>query len=128
MEWDTGKKWNMGREKFLRDVLGPVLEPRRREELLRQVVDMEGRGESKIALSLVRENFDEVKFSNITELKLRRLSFWSHLKTIDIVSQGRSISFAVCGVTTLVGVGIDVNETQKMFTRIQNGVNTYRRS
>lgn len=115
----------MGREKSLREVLGPVLDPWRREELLRQVLDTEGRGESKITLSLVRENFDEIKFSNITDLKLRRLSFWSHVETIDIVSHDRSISFAVCRITQLVGVGPDIKETKRIFIRIQDGVKTY---
>lgn len=128
MEWDTGKKWNMGRERFLREVLGPVLDPWRREELLKQVISIQEGGESKITLSLVRENFHEVKFSNITDLKLRRLSFWSHLEMIDIVSRDRAISFAVCLITQLVGVGPDIKETKKIFTRIQDGVNTYRRS
>jgi hypothetical protein len=52
MEWDTGKKWNKGRETFLKEVLGPVLDPWKREEVLEQVVDMEDGDENKIILYL----------------------------------------------------------------------------
>ena len=97
MEWDSGKKWNKGREKFLKEVLGPVLDPWKREEVLEQVVDMEDGDENKIVLYIVRENFDEVRFLNIIGLKLRHPSFWSYLKTINIKYQaGSNISFAVC--------------------------------
>ena len=129
LEWDSGKKWNKGREKFLKEVLGPVLDPWKREEVLEQLVDMEDGDENKIVLYIVRENFDEVRFSNIIELKLRRHSFWSYLKTIDITYQaGSSISFAVCIFNPLLGLQADVNATKKVYTSIQNGVNSYRRS
>jgi hypothetical protein len=126
--WGSGKMWNKGREKFLTEVLGPVLNPWKREEALKQVADMEDGDESKIVVSLVRENFDEVRFSNIIELKLRRHSFWAYLRTIDITYQsGSSISFAVCIFNPLLGIERDINVTKKVFTSIQNGVNTYRR-
>jgi hypothetical protein len=125
--WGSVKKWKLGGEKFVGEILGPVLDPWKREELLKQVLNMEEGDENKIALSLVRENFDEVNFSNIIDLQLRRLSFWSHLRIIDIVSQDKTISFVVCGITPFVGVGPDNKKTQKIFAIIQNEVKTYRR-
>jgi hypothetical protein len=123
--WVSGQMLVKGREKFIREVLGPLIDPWRREEFLKQVI--EARDESEITLSLVREEFDEVKFSNITELKFRRLSFWSGRKTIDVTFQGGSISFIVCAFT-LWGVITRFDETKKVFKSIQKGVNTYRLS
>jgi hypothetical protein len=124
----TSKKLFEDREKFVREVLGPVLEPVRREELLKQVLEIEeGIDESQIALSLVRENFDEVKFSNITEFKFRRLSFWSGRKTIDVTFEGGSISFLVCALFPPWGMITRFDKTKKLFRSIQNEVNTYRR-
>ncbi len=125
--WGCAKKWKLGAEKFIEEILGPVLDPWKREEILKQVLNMKEGDENRIVVSLVRENFDEVKFSDIIDLELRRLSFWSYVRTIDIASQDRTISFVVCGVTPLVGVGPDIKKTQKIFTIIQNGVKAYRR-
>jgi len=92
------------------------------------VLDMEGDEDaSKIVVSLIREKFDEVSFYNITELKFRRSSFWAPDKTIDIKYQGGSISFTVCAFLPW-GVRTMAEKTQEVFRRIQNGMNTYRRS
>ena len=125
----TSEMFLKGRNKFIKEILGCVFD---REEVVGQVVAKidEGRliGVSgEIVVSIVREKFDDVKFSNITELKLRRNSLWSNMRTIDIRFQGGSISFRACEFNYLFGMSTNVIETEEIFTRIQNGVNTYRR-
>ena len=99
---------------------------------MKQVLDIDivnQNNEREIVLSIVPENFNEVKFSDIAELKLRRqFLWWSFEKMIDVTYQGRSISFHVCDLNIFFGLPHLYIETQNIFETIQNGVNTYRRS
>jgi len=126
------KKESKEREKFIREVLGPALDPWKRDELLKQVLDIDvvnQNDEREIVLSIVLENFSEVKFSDIVELKLRRrFLWWSSEKIIDVTYQGGSISFHVSDLNIFFGLPHLYIETQNVFESIQNGVNTYRGS
>ena len=129
----TGEMYAKGRNKFFQEVLGPYLDPWKKEETLKQVQSkMDERHRiagisSEIVVSIVKEDFDEVKFSNITAFKLRRNSLWSNMRTIDMTFQGGSVSFRVCEVTAL-GVQPSIKETQAIFVRIQKWIKAYRRS
>ena len=120
------------REKFIREILGPILDPRKRDELLKQVLDIDimNKGdEREIVLPIVRENFNEVKFSDIIELKLRRrFLWWSFEKIIDVTYQGGSVSFHVCDLNIFFGLPHLYIETQNVFESVQKGMNTFRRS
>ena len=123
----TSKMHVKGRNKFLNEIFGPILDPWRREELLERMLSAKDeREEGEIVLSIVREEFDEVKFSNITGLTLRRHG-WSGVTMIEITYQGGWISFAGCAFTPW-GVQPITKITQDIFVSIQNGVGTYRRS
>lgn len=82
---------------------------------------------SQLFVSFVREEFDEIKVSNIIELKFQRIPFWSGRKMIYITFQSESISFLVCDFTPW-GVMVMSDQTRKVFESIQIGMNTYQRS
>src|SRR4030042_6506947 len=95
----TTKRLGEGMEKFIKEFLGPYLDPLSREGIVEQT-KRDADDKSQNFVSLVREEFDEVKFSNIIELKFQRIPFWSGRKMIYITfKEGGSISFLVCGIT-----------------------------
>jgi hypothetical protein len=121
----TSKMHDKGRNKFLREVLGPVIDPWKREELLeRMQASKDEEEEREIILPMVRDRFDEVKFSNISELTLRRHRWYSE-ETINVTYVGGSISFVGCTLTPW-GILPTRELTQDIFRRIQKGVYTYR--
>jgi len=129
------------REKFIRDILGPVLDPRQRDEILKQIIELDIRNQiekqnsveakkdiKEVFLAIVLENFSEVKFTDILELKLRRgRSWWSIEKIIDVTYEGGNISFHVSDLNIFFGLPHLYIETQNIFARIQNGLDAYRR-
>jgi hypothetical protein len=107
--------WVSGRLRFFKELLGPVLDPWTSEETIQRILATGDATEFTIAI--VREKFEEVRFLDITGLKLRR-NFLLGLRAIDLAFQGQALSFAVCAFTPW-GVLRAGKETEKLYARLR---------
>ena len=124
----TPQRFKEGMATFFKELFEPYLDPWDREGIVVRVLGKRDAGDKgQIFISLIREEFDEVKFSDIIELEYQRIPPWWGRKMIYMMFQGGSISFVVwCGFTSDTMTISD--KTKEVFTSIQNGINTYRRS
>jgi hypothetical protein len=123
----TPQRFKEGMAKFFKELFESYLEPGDREGIVVRVLGKRDAGDKgQIFISLIREEFDEVKFSDIIELEYQRIPPWWGRKMICITFQGGSILFVVwCRFTG--GVMVISDNTKEAFGSIQNAMNTYRR-
>lgn len=123
----TPQRFKERMAEFLQDFFGPYLASWDREGIVVRVLnkrDADDKGQ--IVISLIREEFDKVKFSDVIDFKYQRIPSWWGRKMICITFQGGSISFVVwCRFTG--GVMVVSDNSKEAFGSIQNTMNTYRR-
>ncbi len=117
----TGKKVELGAEKFFSQLLGPVLDPATGQETIRTFLES-GDEEEKTILHLVEEKFDRVMLYDIKSLKLSG-SIFSDFRKIEIhFAQGgfaRTLSLAVCSFTPW-GVKPLPEESRRIYKLLQS--------